>query len=177
VSSTTVLDQDPILAHGQFNLWHDRHARCHNHSDCERQRVTSVAGCIWTWRRVHERVERSGQHDQAGKAGYPSVFTSSCDRTNRTQPWWRLLAGRPRRIPVGRPRWPFAGAVNAAGLAALSFPFVALGRISLRVLPSVSVSARLLGLIAAAGRNTRWFSSIHPAAVLWAPTRAASWPG
>ena len=56
------------------------------------------------------------------------------------------------------------------------FPFAALGRISLRVLPSESVTAHLFGLTAAAGRNTRWFSSIHPAAALWAPMRAASWP-
>jgi hypothetical protein len=61
-----------------------------------------------------ERVERSGQYDQAGKADYPRVFASSCDRSNRTQPWGRLLAGRPRRIPVGRPRRPFAGAVISA---------------------------------------------------------------
>src|SRR5262249_33303601 len=65
---------------------------------------------------------------------------------------------------------------NATGFAALSFPFVAPERISLRVLPSESVNARLLGLIAAAGRNTRSFSSIHPAAVLWVPMQAASWP-
>ena len=65
---------------------------------------------------------------------------------------------------------------NATGFAALSFPCVAPGRISLRVFPSESVSAHLLGLIAAAGQNTRWFSSIHPAAALWAPMRAASWP-
>ena len=82
-------------------------------TDRERPRVTSFAGCVWTWRRVHKRVERSGQHDQAGKAVYPRVFASSCDGSNRTQPW-RLLAGRPRRIPVGRPRWPFDGAVTGA---------------------------------------------------------------
>src|SRR5262249_55051995 len=114
VSSTAGIVNYSILAHGQSNLWHDRHSRCHNHSDGQRQRVTSFARRIWTWRRVHERVERPGHHDQAGKADYPSVFASSCDRTNRTQPWWKLLAGRPRRIPVGRPRWPFAGAVTGA---------------------------------------------------------------
>jgi hypothetical protein len=89
------------------------------HSDRERQCVTSFARRVWTWRRVHERVERSGQYDQAGKADYPRI--SSCDRTNRTQPWWRLLAGRSRRIPVGRPRWPFAGAVSRARVGTLSY--------------------------------------------------------
>jgi hypothetical protein len=108
----SLLDQDPILAHGQFNLWHDRHTRSHNHSYAERKRVTSFAGRIWTWRRVHERVKRSGQHDQVGKADCPSIFAPSCVGSNCTQPW-RVLAGRPRRIPAGRPRRPFAGAVTA----------------------------------------------------------------
>jgi hypothetical protein len=35
----------------------------------------------------HERLKRSGQHDQAGKADYPRVFASSCDGSNRTRPW------------------------------------------------------------------------------------------
>jgi hypothetical protein len=48
--------------------------------------------------------------------------------------------------------------------------------INRRVWLSLSASARLLGLIAAAVQNTRWFSSIHPAALLWVPMRAASWP-
>ena len=39
-----LLDQDSILAHGQFNLWHDRHMRCHNHPYGERERVKSSAG-------------------------------------------------------------------------------------------------------------------------------------
>src|SRR6266540_4290352 len=108
----SLLDQASILAHGQFNLWHDRHTRCHNHSYAERKRVTSFAGRIWTWRRVHERVKRSGQHDQVGKADCPSIFAPLCVGSNCTQPW-RGLAGRPRRIPAGRPRRPFAGAVTA----------------------------------------------------------------
>jgi len=47
-----------ILAYGQFQFWHHRHSRRHNHSDRERQRVTSFSGRIWTCRRVHERIKR-----------------------------------------------------------------------------------------------------------------------
>ena len=39
-----ILDQDSILAHGQFNLWHDRHIRHHNHLHGERKRVKASAG-------------------------------------------------------------------------------------------------------------------------------------
>jgi hypothetical protein len=108
----SLLDQDSILANGQFNLWHNRHGRCHNHTYGERKRVTFFARRIWTWRRVHERVKRSGKYDQAGKVDCPSIFAPSCVGSNCTQPW-RVLAGRSRRISAGRPRRPFAGAVTA----------------------------------------------------------------
>ena len=45
----------------------------------------------------------------------PTFGTTDTRGVTITQPWWRLLAGRPRRIPIGRPRWPFACAVTGAG--------------------------------------------------------------
>jgi hypothetical protein len=90
----SLLDQDSILAHGQFNLWHNRHRRCHNHSYRERKCVTSFPRRIWSRCRVHERVKRSGQHDQAAKIDCPSIFASSCVGSTATIPLamerWRL---------------------------------------------------------------------------------------
>jgi hypothetical protein len=138
------------------------------------------------------RAARPGRQSWLSKRLHLSVVEASCWTTSEDTCWttavaicWRSNRRTQTIVPyryvciqdnirlyVGGGRH---DAITPGGLRRLSFSFVAPGRISLRVLLSESVSAHLLGLTGAAGRNTRSFSSIHPAAVL-VPMRAASWP-
>jgi hypothetical protein len=74
-------------------------------------RLQSVAGYIWSWRRVHERVNGRGSANLPARLIYPGAGFLVRRKPDRAWPQ-RVSAWQPRRISVGPPRRPAVASVG-----------------------------------------------------------------